>query len=151
MLISVGVSILLAACVAVVGRSLAFGVSAAIGWFAADNIGVLVMILVFRFTQNEFWEQITGYFLGPILNTMPAAVVPGLPISVTAPNGAVINSHVSRAGDRLPAAGELRWHARHRPDAGLRGGLPRHRGGPHLAARRERVGQRDETRLAPLP
>lgn len=91
-LISVGVSILLAACVAVVGRSLAFGVSAAIGWFAADNIGVLVMILVFRFTQNEFWEQITGYFLGPILNTMPAAVVPGLPISVTAPNGAVINA-----------------------------------------------------------
>ena len=91
-LISVGVSILLAACVAVVGRSLAFGVSAAIGWFAADNIGVLVMILVFRFTQNEFWEQITGYFLGPTLNTMPAAVVPGLPISVTAPNGAVINT-----------------------------------------------------------
>lgn len=91
-LISVGVSILLAACVAVVGRSLAFGVSAAIGWFAADNIGVLVMILVFRFTQNEFWEQITGYFLGPILNTMPAVVVPGLPISVTAPNGAVINA-----------------------------------------------------------
>jgi ABC-2 type transport system permease protein len=91
-LISVGVSILLAACVAVVGRSLAFGVSAAIGWFAADNIGVLVMILVFRFTQNEFWEQITGYFLGPTLNTMPAAVVPGLPISVTAPNGAVIHT-----------------------------------------------------------
>jgi ABC-2 type transport system permease protein len=91
-LISVGVSILLAACVAVVGRSLAFGVSAAIGWFAADNIGVLVMILVFRFTQNEFWEQITGYFLGPTLNTMPAALVPGLPISVTAPNGAVIHA-----------------------------------------------------------
>jgi ABC-type transport system involved in multi-copper enzyme maturation permease subunit len=91
-LISVGVSILLAACVAVVGRSLAFGVSAAIGWFAADNVGVLIMLLVFRFTQNEFWEQITGYFLGPTLNTMPAAVVPALPITVTAPNGAVIHS-----------------------------------------------------------
>jgi ABC-type transport system involved in multi-copper enzyme maturation permease subunit len=90
-LISVGVSILLGACVAVVGRSLAFGVSAAIGWFAADNIGVLIMLLVFRFTQNEFWEQITGYFLGPILNTMPAVVVPGLPITVTAPKGAVIH------------------------------------------------------------
>ncbi|HEY7023228.1 MAG TPA: ABC transporter permease [Ktedonobacterales bacterium] len=91
-LISVGVSILLAACVAVVGRSLAFGVSAAIGWFAADNIGVLVMLLVYRFTQNDFWNQITGYFLGPTLNTMAAAVVPGLPISVTAPNGAVIQT-----------------------------------------------------------
>jgi ABC-2 type transport system permease protein len=90
-LISVGVSILLAACVAVVGRSLAFGVSAAIGWFAADNIGVLVMLLVFRFTQNEFWEQITGYFLGPILNTMPAVVVPGLPVTLMSPNGAAIN------------------------------------------------------------
>jgi ABC-type transport system involved in multi-copper enzyme maturation permease subunit len=91
-LISIGVSILLGACVAVVGRSLAFGVSAAIGWFAADNIGVLIMLLVFRFTQNEFWEQITGYFLGPTLNTMPAVVVPGLPISVTGPNGAVIHA-----------------------------------------------------------
>jgi ABC-type transport system involved in multi-copper enzyme maturation permease subunit len=91
-LISVGVSILLAACVAVVGRSLAFGVSAAIGWFAADNIGVLVMLLVYRFTQNDFWNQITGYFLGPTLNTMAAAVVPGLPISVTAPNGAVVQT-----------------------------------------------------------
>jgi ABC-2 type transport system permease protein len=90
-LISVGVSILLAACVAVLGRSLAFGVTAAIGWFAADNIGVLIMLLVFRFTQNEFWEQITGYFLGPTLNTMPAAVVPGLPITATGPNGAVIH------------------------------------------------------------
>jgi ABC-type transport system involved in multi-copper enzyme maturation permease subunit len=90
-LISVGVSILLAACVAVVGRSLAFGVSAAIGWFAADNIGVLIMLLVFRFTQNEFWEQATGYFLGPTLNTMPAVVVPGLPVSVTAPNGAIVH------------------------------------------------------------
>jgi ABC-type transport system involved in multi-copper enzyme maturation permease subunit len=91
-LISVGVSILLAACVAVVGRSLAFGVSAAIGWFAADNIGVLIMLLVYRFTQNDFWNQITGYFLGPTLNTMPAVVVPGLPISVTAPNGAIIHA-----------------------------------------------------------
>lgn len=91
-LISVGVSILLAACVAVVGRSLAFGVSAAIGWFAADNIGVLVMLLVYRFTQNDFWNQITGYFLGPILNTMPASVVPGLPMTVTAPNGAVVQT-----------------------------------------------------------
>jgi ABC-type transport system involved in multi-copper enzyme maturation permease subunit len=91
-LISVGVSILLAACVAVVGRSLAFGVSAAIGWFAADNIGVLVMLLVYRFTQNDFWNQITGYFLGPILNTMPAVVVPGLPLTVTGPNGTAIHT-----------------------------------------------------------
>ncbi|HEY7093552.1 MAG TPA: ABC transporter permease [Ktedonobacterales bacterium] len=91
-LISVGVSILLATCVAVMGRSLAFGVSAAIGWFAADNIGVLVMLLVYRFTQNDFWNQITGYFLGPTLNTMAAAVVPGLPISVTAPNGTVVHT-----------------------------------------------------------
>jgi ABC-2 type transport system permease protein len=90
-LISIGVSILLAACVAVVGRSLAFGVSAAIGWFAADNIGVLIMLLVFRFTQNEFWEQITGYFLGPILNTMPAVVVPGLPVATTVPNVGVVH------------------------------------------------------------
>ena len=91
-LISVVVSILLAACVAVVGRSLAFGVSAAIGWFAADNIGVLVMLLVYRFTQNDFWNQITGYFLGPILNTMPSVVVPGLPITVTGPSGAAVQT-----------------------------------------------------------
>jgi ABC-type transport system involved in multi-copper enzyme maturation permease subunit len=80
-LISMGVSILLAASITIVTRSLSFGLAGALGWFAADNIGVLFMFLIYRFTQNDFWINATGYLLGPQLNTMPAAVVPALTIT----------------------------------------------------------------------
>jgi ABC-type transport system involved in multi-copper enzyme maturation permease subunit len=82
-LISMGVSILLAASVTIVTRSLSFGLSGALGWFAADNIGVLFLLLIYRFTQNDFWINVSGYLLGPELNNMPATVVPWLTITGT--------------------------------------------------------------------
>jgi ABC-2 type transport system permease protein len=91
-LISMGVTILLAASIAVVTRSLSFGLSGALGWFAADNIGVLFLFLIYRFTQNDFWINVTGYLLGPELNVMPAVVVPALTIT-----GTIQGQVVSRA------------------------------------------------------
>ena len=70
-LLNAGVTILLAAAAAVLGRSLAFGLSAALIFFPIDNIGTLIMELAYRVTHNDFWLSLTAYFLGPNLNTMP--------------------------------------------------------------------------------
>lgn len=75
-LISMGVTILMATAASVLGRSLAFGMSVGVAWFAVDNIGSQFMILFYSFTKSKFWMDITAYFLGPNLNTMPAQVLP---------------------------------------------------------------------------
>ncbi len=82
---SMGVTILLAAAVTVLGRSQVFGLSVALAWFPADNIGVAFMLLAFRLTHNDFWQNITAYFLGPNLNVMPTVVVPTQVFSIGVP------------------------------------------------------------------
>lgn len=75
-LVSMGVTILLAVAVTVASRSLPFGLGAALTYFAADNFLVPLLGLVAAATGNTFWTTITGYFLGPELNNMPQVVVP---------------------------------------------------------------------------
>jgi len=58
----------------VVGRSVTFGLSAALVFFPIDNIAILVMTLAYRVTHNDFWLSTTAYFLGPNLNVMAAAL-----------------------------------------------------------------------------
>lgn len=70
-LISMGATILLAAALTVAGRSVAFGLSFAILWFFAENVGAGIMILVYSFTNNDFWLKITGYSLSLNLNILP--------------------------------------------------------------------------------
>jgi ABC-2 type transport system permease protein len=74
-LISMGATILLTAALTVFGRSVAFGLTLAFVWFAAENIGVGIMALVYTFTNNDFWLKITAYFLGPNLNILPTLMV----------------------------------------------------------------------------
>lgn len=74
-LISMGVTILLAVGVSVLGRSLAIGLSVSVSWFAVDNMGVLIMLFANRLTHNDFWLNITAYLLGPNLNAMPGALL----------------------------------------------------------------------------
>jgi ABC-2 type transport system permease protein len=81
-LISMGATILLAMAVTTVGRSLSFGLSASLSWFAVDNFGVIIMALAFRLTGNDFWQNVTAYFLGPNLNLMQAVVVSSHPSPV---------------------------------------------------------------------
>jgi ABC-2 type transport system permease protein len=80
--LNMGVTILLAAAVSVVGRSLAFGLSAALVWFPVDNIGTLVFLYAYRLTHDAFWQNITTYFLGPNLNAMPTVLSPRQPFSI---------------------------------------------------------------------
>ncbi len=69
-LLNMGVTILLAAVATVIGRSVAFGLSISLIFFPLDNIGTSILTLVNRVTNNDFWLNITAYFLGPNLNAM---------------------------------------------------------------------------------
>jgi ABC-2 type transport system permease protein len=73
-LLNMGVTILLATAAAVVGRSVTFGLSAAIIFFPIDNIATIIMTLAYRLTQDDFWLSSTAYLLGPNLNVMPSAL-----------------------------------------------------------------------------
>ncbi|GAC1613857.1 MAG: hypothetical protein NVS4B7_05560 [Ktedonobacteraceae bacterium] len=84
-MISMGVTILLTTAVTVLGRSLAFGLSVGLSWFAADNLGTVFMLLANRLTHNDFWLNVTAYFLGPNLNQMPTALISKQTFSIGAP------------------------------------------------------------------
>ena len=84
-MISMAVTILLAAAMSAIGRSQVFGLSASLAWFPADNIGALMMLFVFRLTHNDFWQNITGYFLGPVLNNMPTSLLPKGALTIGSP------------------------------------------------------------------
>ncbi|RAQ95608.1 ABC transporter permease [Thermogemmatispora tikiterensis] len=74
---SMGISILMAVALAVVGRSQTFGLSAALGYFPADNFLVYLLYLGFRLTNNQFWQDVSAYLLGPNLNVMGFVVTNG--------------------------------------------------------------------------
>lgn len=81
--ISMLATVLMAAAVTVIGRSLAVGLSVGMSFFAADNIGLIFFLLANRVTNSDFWLNITGLLLGPNLNEMPKALLPGVPENAT--------------------------------------------------------------------
>lgn len=84
---SMGVTMLVALASTVIGRTLAFGLGVGLSFFPADNIGTVMMNLVYRFTHNDFWLKITAYLLGPNLNAMPTVIVPAKVVTVQTPHG----------------------------------------------------------------
>jgi ABC-type transport system involved in multi-copper enzyme maturation permease subunit len=91
------VSILMATAVTVVSRSLAVGLSVAISWFPADNIGMIFFYLAFRLTGSTFWTQATGDLLGPNLNAMPTMMLPAR-AALAAPAGELLTPFVPVSG-----------------------------------------------------
>jgi ABC-type transport system involved in multi-copper enzyme maturation permease subunit len=75
-IISMGATILMAGAMNALGRSLTFGLSAALIFFTADNLGILLMNVLTRLTQSDLWSNATAYFLGPLLNHLPDYVLP---------------------------------------------------------------------------
>ena len=73
-LLSIAVCILLGTAAAVLGRSVAFGVGAAVAFFPTDNFGTLVLSLVTRLTHQDLWSRVTAYLLGPVLNQLPVVL-----------------------------------------------------------------------------
>lgn len=88
-LISLFVTMLLAAAATVLGRSVAFGMGISLALFPADNIGTGIMFLIGRLTNNDFWSNITAYFLGPNLNVMPVQLVPHRTVDLQSPIGII--------------------------------------------------------------
>ncbi|MFI5271729.1 MAG: ABC transporter permease [Ktedonobacterales bacterium] len=82
--LNMGVSIMMAAAVTVLTRSLAAGLTLGVSFFAADNIGVIFFLLAARLTGSSFWSLATGDLLGPNLNVMPGAVLPARASSAAA-------------------------------------------------------------------
>ncbi|MEO7002593.1 MAG: ABC transporter permease [Ktedonobacterales bacterium] len=74
--LSMGVTILMATAVTVIGRSLAFGVAVSAVFFAADNIGTVFFLLAYLLTKNNFWTLATGDLLGPNINSMAGLFLP---------------------------------------------------------------------------
>src|SRR5438067_912836 len=70
MLLSEASCILLATGVSVAGRSLSIGMAVALGWFPAENLATLAIILINRVTNQDFWLHIPDYLLGPNLNVL---------------------------------------------------------------------------------
>ena len=91
-MLSMGATILLGVAMNAIGRSQVFGLSASLVWFPADNIGTIVMLLAFRVTHNDFWQNVTGYFPGPILNNLPNYLLPKGGQTVGAPPLVTISS-----------------------------------------------------------
>jgi ABC-2 type transport system permease protein len=94
--ISVGVTILLGSAAAILGRSLSFGIAAAMAFFPADNFGTLILGLMTRITHIDAWNKATAYLLGPNLNLLAAKLEPGRVVrpAFATPNVAVSSEHV---------------------------------------------------------
>ena len=93
--ISMSVAILLAAAAAALGRSLAFGIAAALAFYPADNFLNILEILGIRATgHDQPWTAISQYQLGANLNVLlsllepthrarPAFASPSAPVDAT--------------------------------------------------------------------
>lgn len=76
MIFNMWVSILLATAVTVIGRSLAFGLSIALLWFPADNIGLTISeILLRHLLPGDLAMKLGNALLGPALNVLPAVAI----------------------------------------------------------------------------
>ncbi|HVD01803.1 MAG TPA: ABC transporter permease [Candidatus Dormibacteraeota bacterium] len=76
--LSIGITILLGSAAAIIGRSLAFGIGVAMGFFPADNFGTLILYILQRITKLDLFSNLTAYLLGPNLNVLPSLLDPSL-------------------------------------------------------------------------
>ncbi|HEX9036808.1 MAG TPA: ABC transporter permease [Ktedonobacterales bacterium] len=74
-LLSMAVSILMAAAVTAVTRSLAAGLTVSVIWFPIDNFSIILLVLGDRLTHWDFWSLVSGDFLGLNLNALPSLVM----------------------------------------------------------------------------
>ncbi|HEX8995515.1 MAG TPA: ABC transporter permease subunit [Ktedonobacterales bacterium] len=83
------VTLLLGVAASAVGRSLAFGLAVGLSWFAVDNLLMVPLSLLARLTHGDFWANVSGTLLGPLLNRLPDYIAPPYHLSVSGPHGAV--------------------------------------------------------------
>lgn len=69
-------SALLAGMLAVIGRSLAFGLGIALPYFFAESIIASILDVVTRATNHAVWYNITTFFFGVNLSGLATAIIP---------------------------------------------------------------------------
>lgn len=84
-LLSMFCAVVIGSAMATLGRSVAFGVGAALGLFPADNFGTLILGLVSQLTRQKFWADVTAYLFGPNLNALPALAITNQRVAATFP------------------------------------------------------------------
>ena len=73
-LASMGAAILIGTAAAVIGRSLAFGIGAALFLYPAENLLTAVMPIFKALTGADFWLNVSAYLLGPNLDVLPVVM-----------------------------------------------------------------------------
>ena len=73
-LASIGTAILIGSTASVIGRSVTFGLTAALAFFPADNGLTLLANYLFNLTHQTFWKALTTVLLGPNLNVLPQVI-----------------------------------------------------------------------------
>ena len=73
-LASMGAAILIGTAAAVLGRSLAFGIGAALILYPAENLVTVVLPIFKALTGKDFWLQGSAYLLGPNLDVLPVVM-----------------------------------------------------------------------------
>jgi ABC-type transport system involved in multi-copper enzyme maturation permease subunit len=73
-LLSMAAAIVIGATAATLGRSLAFGIGAALALFPLDNFGTIVLRLLSGLTGWHVWQDVSAYLLGPNLNILPVVL-----------------------------------------------------------------------------
>ena len=97
-LINAGATLLLGVAAAAVGRSLSFGLAVGLSWFAVDNLASIPLSLLFQVTHNDFWRNLSGLLLGPLLNRLPDYIAPPYHTTAHGPHGPVVAHAVSGFG-----------------------------------------------------
>lgn len=101
-LISVGVTLLLGVAASVIGRSLAFGLAVGLSWFAVDNLLIVPLSLLARFTTSTLWLKVSTLLLGPVLNRLPDHLVPAWHTVVQGPHGSITVAHTMDGFGPIP-------------------------------------------------
>jgi ABC-2 type transport system permease protein len=93
LLINLVVTLLLGVAASVLGRSLAFGLAVGLSWFAVDNLVVIPLTVLHRFTSSDVWLNLSGFLLGPLLNRLPDYIAPLYHTIIQGPIGPTTVSH----------------------------------------------------------
>lgn len=110
-LINAGATLLLGVAASAVGRSLSFGLAVGLSWFAVDNLAGIPLSLLFQVTHSDFWRNLSGFLLGPLLNRLPDYIAPPYHTTAHGPHGPVVVAHAVSGFGALPLVNVSGGHA----------------------------------------
>ncbi len=102
LLINLVATLLLGVAASVLGRSLAFGLAVGLSWFAVDNLARTALTLMYQLTHSDFWLNVSGFLLGPLLNRLPDYIAPPYHVTVQTPAGPQTTTQIVSGFGMMP-------------------------------------------------